>query len=156
MPRRSRADADPSAQFASRVFRSHGLGSPRFWRSSPIPTDESELDAVAIGLCTALAKLGGLYGAFAGFLNWRADLLRGSYISHLRHTDIQFPAVPPLAVATVLKREFGALGEGPARALLTLIDHDPISVVNTLTAARMGAKRSTARVERRPRHRRAW
>lgn len=45
--------------------------------------------------------------------------------------------------------------EGPARALLTLIDHDPISVVNTLTAARMGAKRSTARAERRPRHRRA-
>jgi putative transcriptional regulator len=26
--------------------------------------------------------------------------------------------------------------EGPARALLTLIDHDPISVVNTLAAAR--------------------
>jgi len=117
MPRRSRVDAGPSAQFASRLFRSHGLGSPRFWRSSPIPTDESELDAVAIGLCTALAKLGGLYGAFAGFLNWRADLLRGSYISHLRHTDIQFPAVPPLAVATVLKREFGTLGEGPARTL---------------------------------------
>jgi putative transcriptional regulator len=30
--------------------------------------------------------------------------------------------------------------EGPARALLTLIDHDPVSVVNTLTVARMGAK----------------
>jgi putative transcriptional regulator len=45
--------------------------------------------------------------------------------------------------------------EGPARALLTLIDHDPVSVVNTLTAARMGAKRSTGRAERRPRDRRA-
>ncbi len=50
--------------------------------------------------------------------------------------------------------------EGPARALLTLIDHDPISVVNTLTVARMGAKRSTSAVARRPRarvvrHRRA-
>ena len=45
--------------------------------------------------------------------------------------------------------------EGAARALLTFIDHDPISVVNTLTAARMGAKHSTARAERRPRHRRA-
>jgi len=33
--------------------------------------------------------------------------------------------------------------EGPARALLTLIDHDPVSVVNTLTSARMGAKRSS-------------
>jgi putative transcriptional regulator len=32
--------------------------------------------------------------------------------------------------------------EGPARALLTLIDHDPISVVNTLTAARQGVKRA--------------
>jgi putative transcriptional regulator len=30
--------------------------------------------------------------------------------------------------------------EGPARALLTLIDHDPISVVNTLAAARQGVK----------------
>lgn len=31
--------------------------------------------------------------------------------------------------------------DGPARALLTLIDHDPISVVNTLAAARQGVKR---------------
>jgi putative transcriptional regulator len=30
--------------------------------------------------------------------------------------------------------------EGPARALLTLIDHDPISVVKTLAAARQGVK----------------
>src|ERR1022692_1477186 len=30
--------------------------------------------------------------------------------------------------------------EGPARALLTLIDHDPISVVNTLAAARQDVK----------------
>jgi len=45
--------------------------------------------------------------------------------------------------------------EGPARALLTLIDQDPVSVVNTLTVARMGvkvgAKRSTGVVQRRPR-----
>jgi putative transcriptional regulator len=50
--------------------------------------------------------------------------------------------------------------EGPARALLTLIDHDPVSVVNTLAAARVGAKRSTGAAERRSRarmsrHRRA-
>jgi putative transcriptional regulator len=32
--------------------------------------------------------------------------------------------------------------EGPARALLTLIDHDPISVVKTLAAARQGVKRA--------------
>lgn len=51
--------------------------------------------------------------------------------------------------------------EGPARALLTLIDHDPVSVVNTLTVARMVAKRSSGgAVGRQPRtrivrHRRA-
>jgi putative transcriptional regulator len=50
--------------------------------------------------------------------------------------------------------------EGPARALLTLIDHDPISVVKTLAAARLGAKRSVVAPFRRSqaratRHRRA-
>jgi putative transcriptional regulator len=39
--------------------------------------------------------------------------------------------------------------EGPARALLTLIDHDPISVVNTLAAARQGVSRAGARAARR-------
>jgi putative transcriptional regulator len=45
--------------------------------------------------------------------------------------------------------------EGPARALLTLIDHDPVSVVNTLTAARIGAKRAAGPADRRPKARMA-
>jgi putative transcriptional regulator len=39
--------------------------------------------------------------------------------------------------------------EGPARALLTLIDHDPITVVNTLAAARQGVKVAGAEPQRR-------
>jgi len=39
--------------------------------------------------------------------------------------------------------------EGPARALLTLIDHDPISVVNTLASARQGVKRAGIEAARR-------
>jgi len=98
--------------------------------------------------------------------------------------DIKIHELPDLDVASVraktklsqgeFARAFGvALGtlqgweqkrrtpEGPARALLTLIDHDPVSVVNTLTSARMGAKRSSGgAVDRQPRarivrHRRA-
>lgn len=38
---------------------------------------------------------------------------------------------------------------GPARALLTLVDHDPISVVNTLAAARQGVKRARIATARR-------
>jgi putative transcriptional regulator len=44
--------------------------------------------------------------------------------------------------------------EGPARALLTLIDHDPISVVNTLAAARQGVKLAGIEAVRRAKPRR--
>jgi hypothetical protein len=108
---------DPSAEFAARVFLRHGLGSPRFWRTSGIPAEEGHPDAAAIGLCKALAQLGGIYGAFARFLRWRADLLRDPYTSHLRHLSVNPPAVPAASVATLLRQEFGALAEEPASAL---------------------------------------
>jgi putative transcriptional regulator len=45
--------------------------------------------------------------------------------------------------------------EGPARAPLTLIDHDPIFVVNTLAAARQGVKLAGIEAARRDEARRA-
>jgi hypothetical protein len=117
MARRPRDGADPSANFAAQVFRSHGLGYPGFWGTNGIPSDESRPDAVAEGLCKALAQLGGVYGIFARFLNWRADLLRASYIAHLRRIGLKVPVVSPRVVAARLRREFGTLGYEPVSAL---------------------------------------
>ena len=108
--------AEPSAEFAAAIFRSHGLGSPGFWGAG-VPTDESRSDAGASGLCRALSQLGGIYGAFARFLSWRADLLHGSYVSQLRRIRPGLTAVPPSAVAAMIRQDFGFAAEDLASAL---------------------------------------
>jgi hypothetical protein len=109
--------AVPPAEVAAAVFVGHGLGSRGVWGAGAIPTGEGQLDDGALGLCGALAQLGGIYGAFARFLSWRADLLPGSYVSHLRHIRLDLPAVPPSAVAASIRRELGAAAEELAAAL---------------------------------------
>ncbi|MFN0166941.1 MAG: hypothetical protein ACKV22_10970 [Bryobacteraceae bacterium] len=119
--------AAPSAEMAAAVFARHGLGSPGFWGSSGIPTDENRPYGSAIGLCEALAELGGLYGAFARFLGWRADLLDGSYISQLRRVRLTVAVIPPSEVAAIMRRELGAAAEELAATL------SPAPVWNTLS-----------------------
>jgi hypothetical protein len=117
MAERSHHRAIPSSEFAASVFERHGLGSPGVWGASGIPTDENRPDAGALGLCEALTQLGGIYGAFAQFLGWRADLLDGSYISYLRRVRLNLPAIPPSAVAALIRSELGSGGEELASSL---------------------------------------
>lgn len=110
--------AVPTAKQAAAVFARHGLGPPGFWGSSGIPTDENRPYGSAIELCAALAELGGLYGAFARFLGWRADLLDASYLTQLRRLKVDLPAIPPAAVAAIVRRELeAAAAEELARTL---------------------------------------
>ncbi len=119
--------AVPSPELAGAVFERHGLGSPGIWGSSGIPTDENRPDAGAVGLCEALVELGGLYAAFARFLGWRADLLGGSYISHLRRVRLELPLVPPSAVAEIIRAEVGVAADELAGSLA------PTPLWNTLS-----------------------
>ena len=119
--------AAPSAEFAAEIFDRHGLGSPRIWGATGIPADESRPDIGPVGLCDALSQLGGIYGAFARFLGWRADLLHGSYISQLDRVRLNLPVVPPSTVAATIRRELGAAANELVSNLV------PAPVWNTLS-----------------------
>ena len=106
-----------SAEDAAAVFARNGLASSGFGRTPDIPTDETPPDAGAEGLCRALSQLGGLYGSFARFLTWRADLLPGSYIAHLRRLRFHCPPLPVSHVAVTVRRELGSAAEEVAACL---------------------------------------
>lgn len=81
-------------------------------------------------------------------------------IAHAKReaNDLTIHELPELDVAAIrakTKLSQGEFARAFGVALGTLIDHDPVSVVNTLTVARMavkvGAKRPAAVVRRRPR-----
>ena len=113
----TRDTAVPSAEFAAAVFERWGLGAGRSRDASGIPTDDTRADAGALALCHALEELGGLYVAFARFLSWRADLVPGSYILHLRRVRPDVPVVPPSVVSTLIGRELGGAGRELATGL---------------------------------------
>jgi hypothetical protein len=126
-------EATPAA-----VFERFGLGSPGFWGGSGIPIDGESSDGLAKGLCTALAKLGGLYAAFGCFLGWRADLFDASYIAQFRRISLNPTPVPSFAVAATIRRELGPGGAEPAASL------ESVPLWNTLTRT---AYRSSYRKE---------
>jgi hypothetical protein len=100
--RLTESSANPRA-----VFDRYGLGPPGFWGGSAIPAEDTGPHTMAAGLCHAFEQLGGLYGAFARFLTWRADLLEGAYISRLRKVRLNLPMVPASAVRATVRRELG-------------------------------------------------
>ncbi len=100
----SEASINPKA-----VFQAAGLYSKGGWRTS-IPLDENGSDDPVLQLCKSLPKLGGLYAAFARFLNWRADLLDARCLSSLRDAEIEYQPVPLRDVAAIIQSELGDAG----------------------------------------------
>jgi putative transcriptional regulator len=108
---------------------------------------KENFDGILAGLREAIAHARGEANAIT--VHELPDLDVATVRAKTRLSQGEFARAFGVAVGTLQGWEQGRRKpEGPARALLTLIDHDPVSVGNTLTAARMGAKRSTARAER--------
>ena len=133
----------PSADSAVEVFKSYGLGPAGSSDTAGIPTDESRPDAGAQGLTRALAQLGGIYLAFARFLSYRADLLSGAYIAHLRRMPLEFPAVSRSAVAELMTHELGTAGDELAAAL----SMEPVWTTPSRTAYLSARRREPVIVE---------
>jgi len=92
------------------VFTRLGLKATGFWRSVAVPPRN---DGTPPGekLRRAFEELGGLYGTFAQFLIWRADLLGSDYIASLRQVRVPNAGVPRDRFIEILRRELP--GSGP-------------------------------------------
>jgi hypothetical protein len=103
---------------AADIFRQFGLRSPGFWHSVAVPA-RSDGTSPGARLREAFDALGGVYGPFARFLLWRADLLNTDYLTALRQLRIAFPPVPRDQVIALLRRELGAASDELTRKMET-------------------------------------
>lgn len=116
---------EPGAK-AEEVFTRFGLRSSGLWRIAGVPPQNG---AIKTGqrLRKAFEELGGLYGAFAQFLAWRADLLGADYLAGLRQVRIPPSPVSRESVVALLKSELGPESEALAK------DLEPEAVWTTLS-----------------------
>jgi len=85
--------ANAASASAADIFRQFGLQSTGFWHSVAVPA-RSDGTSPGARLREAFEALGGVYGPFARFLLWRADLLSTDYLTALRQVRIANPPVP--------------------------------------------------------------
>lgn len=101
---------------AAQVFRKLGLRTRGAWRAALVAPRYEGLTAAA-RFRDALEELGGLHGAFAQFLCWRADLLGADYLGCLRRSRSAAPGIPRAEFARTVSTELGEKGERLARDL---------------------------------------
>ncbi|MGH9719781.1 MAG: hypothetical protein ACRD8O_06180 [Bryobacteraceae bacterium] len=106
----------PALPAAGAVFEKFGLRTRGSWRAPGVADAYSQLPPASC-FRTALEELGGLYAAFAGFLAWRADLLRTDYLGRLRYVRVTEPPVSQGEVARVIVSQLGSAGEPIARTV---------------------------------------
>lgn len=104
------------------VFERLGLRQTGFWRSVAVPEEHDAHRPAGWKLRAALQELGGIYGVFAQFLQWRADLLNAEYIAGLREVHVGMAPIPVSHLVVTLRRELG----GAADELLQNLNPEPI------------------------------
>lgn len=117
-PRNNAAVAGPHD-----VFDRYGLGPTGFWGSLALPLPPGQVRPAPVRLRESFEQLGGLYGAFAQFLSFRADLLGAAYLAELRQVRVAAPALSRDVFIDKLK---AALPPDVAEALTRGLDADPV------------------------------
>ena len=115
------------------MFDRYGLGATGFWGSLVLPPPPGQLRPAPQRVREAFEELGGLYGAFAQFLCWRADLLGADYLASMRQVSIP---VAGLTREEFTNRLIVELGGAAALPLIRGLDDEPVWTTLHRTAFR--------------------
>ncbi len=91
---------------SAQVFNRLGLHQTGKWQSFATP-EERDGPRASARLRDALEELGGVYGAYARFLGWRADVMDAESLQDFRHLSHHPPPLPAERVKALAHRELG-------------------------------------------------